>query len=310
MSVIIRSWINVPENSDFPIQNLPYGCYVFKNDPHNESVPTICVAIGEYVLDLSVIYNAGLFDHTCLKGTNALNSTNLNDFMSMGKQAWKEARQTITKLLSEDDFTIRNNEELYKLCIIKQTDIKMVLPARIGDYTDFYSSIDHARNVGTMLRGPENALMPNWLHLPVGYHGRASSVVVSSTPIRRPIGQIKIGDNPPILSPCRNLDFELETAFFIGPSTNLGERISIENTDDYIFGMVLMNDWSARDIQTWEYVPLGPFTAKNFATSISPWIIPMEALEPFKTTSIQQNNPEPLPYLLDKSNNSAYDINQ
>lgn len=309
MSAIIRSWINVPENSDFPIQNLPYGCYVFKNNSNNESIPRICVAIGEYVLDLSIIYNYGLFNDTCLKNTNVFNSTNLNDFMSMGKQAWKEARQTITKLLSEDDFTIRNNEELYKLCIIKQTDIKMVLPVKIGDYTDFYSSIDHARNVGTMLRGPENALMPNWLHLPVGYHGRASSVVVSSTPIRRPIGQIKIGDNPPILSSCRNLDFELETAFFIGPSTNLGERIPIENANDYIFGMVLMNDWSARDIQTWEYVPLGPFTAKNFATSISPWIIPMEALEPFKTTSIQQTNPEPLPYLLDKSNNSAYDIN-
>jgi len=302
----MKSWIYVAPNSDFPIQNLPYGCFVYKDDPYN--VPTIGVAIGEYILDLSGVSSAGLFNGPCLKDTKVFNSTTLNDFMALGRPAWREARELITKLLSDDDYTIRSNRELHRRCIVKQEDVRMVLPAKIGDYTDFYSSIDHARNVGTMLRGAENALMPNWLHLPVGYHGRASSVMPSGTLIRRPMGQIKSNDNPPIFSECRNLDFELETAFFIGPSNRLGERIPIEMADEHIFGLVLMNDWSARDIQTWEYVPLGPFTAKNFATTISPWIVTMDALEPFRTKSLPQTNPEPLPYLKDDPL-SAYDIN-
>lgn len=173
----------------------------------------------------------------------------------------------------------------------------MHLPARIGDYTDFYSSVDHATNVGIMFRGKDNALMPNWKHLPVGYHGRASSIVVSGTPIKRPLGQTRPDDaQPPVFGPSKLMDFELEMAFFVGPSNQLGEPVAIENAQDHIFGMVLMNDWSARDIQKWEYVPLGPFLAKNLGTTISPWIVTMEALEPFKTANYQQD-PQPMPYL-------------
>jgi len=303
----LRSWIEVSPESHFPIQNLPYGAFIRKDD--STQTARLGVAIGDQVLDLHVITEAGLFNGPLLKDSKVFLQSTLNDFMALGRPAWKEARATITKLLSADDATLRDNKDLRALAFVPQSEAKMVLPAKIGDYTDFYSSRDHATNVGIMFRGPENALMPNWLHLPVGYHGRSSSVVVSGTPVRRPMGQTKADDAPaPIFSPCRLLDFELEMAFFVGPGNELGDRIPIEQAEDHIFGVVVMNDWSARDIQKWEYVPLGPFTAKNFATTISPWVVTMEALEPFRSKSLYpQTEPEPLPYLKDDSA-ASYDI--
>jgi len=304
----LRSWVEVSPESDFPIQNLPYGSFLRK-DSHSAHPAHLGVAIGTQVLDLHVISEAGLFNGPLLSKHSAVFlQPVLNDFMALGRPAWKEARATITKLLSANNDTLRDNKELRAKALVPQSEVKMVLPARIGDYTDFYSSRVHASNVGIMFRGPENPLMPNWLHLPVGYHGRSSSVVVSGTPIRRPMGQLKDDNAPaPTFGACRNLDFELEMAFFVGPGNELGERIPIESAEDHIFGVVVMNDWSARDIQKWEYVPLGPFTAKNFGTTISPWVVTLEALEPFRIKSTPQVDPEPLPYLKDDSH-ASYDI--
>lgn len=286
------SFVDVPPNSHFPIQNLPYGVF----STRNESRPRIGVAIGNHILDLSKI--AHLFTGAHLSANHdALKSETLNKFMSLGRAAWKEARETIQFILSADQAILRDDLELQASCLVLQTDAVMHLPAVIGNYTDFYSSIDHARNVGTMFRGADNALMPNWLHLPVGYHGRASSVVVSGTPIRRPRGQTKPdADKPPQFGPCKLLDFELEMAYFIGPGNQLGQPIPIDQACEHIFGLVIMNDWSARDIQKWEYQPLGPFLAKNFGTTISPWVVTMDALEPFIIDNIKQE-PAPLPYL-------------
>jgi len=302
----LRSFIEIPAESDFPIQNLPYGVFERKDDPALKH--RIGVAIGEFILDLSVVAAAGLFNGPLLKDATCFFEPSLNGFMGLGKQHWQEARATITKLLSADEPTLRDNNDLRARALVRQSEVVMQLPAKIGDYTDFYSSRQHATNVGIMFRGPENALMPNWLHLPVGYHGRSSSVVVSGTPVRRPMGQTKADDVAvPSFTPCRNLDFELEMAFFVGPGNQLGERITIDQAEDHIFGLVLMNDWSARDIQKWEYVPLGPFTAKNFATTISPWVVPLAALEPFRVPSAPQTDPEPLPYLKDSSH-ASFDI--
>ncbi len=227
--------------------------------------------------------------------------------MSMGKKFHKEIRKEITDILDENNSLLRDNKKLRSECLILQSDVTMCMPVEIGDYTDFYSSKDHATNVGIMFRGKENALMPNWLHLPVAYHGRASSVILSGTDIIRPKGQTKADDaESPSFGPSRLLDFELEMGFFIGAGNNLGEPISVKDASDHIFGMVLVNDWSARDIQKWEYVPLGPFLAKNFATSISPWVVTMEALEPFRLKNEPQD-PAPLPYLKSSGENS-YDI--
>jgi len=221
--------------------------------------------------------------------------------MGLGRDAWTEARKTITKLLAADS-PIKDNKEIQAKLLVPQKEVTMCLPAAIGDYTDFYSSRQHATNVGIMFRGKDNALQPNWLHIPVGYHGRASSVVVSGTPIQRPLGQkcIKEG-SPPEFGPSSMLDFELEMAFFVGPGNKLGEPIKIKNAEDHIFGIVLMNDWSARDIQKWEYVPLGPFNGKNFGTTISPWVVTLDALAPFRTSGPKQDNPQILPYLQDPS---------
>jgi len=209
--------------------------------------------------------------------------------------------------LSKDERILRDNKDLQTKALVHQNDVEMFLPAKIGDYTDFYASKEHATNVGTMWRGKENALMPNWLWLPVGYHGRSSSIVVSGTPVRRPRGQTRPDENaPPVFGPCKVLDFELEMAFLVGPGNNQGDPITIENAENHIFGVVLMNDWSARDIQKWEYVPLGPFTAKNWATTISPWVVTLEALEAFRVPGPEQN-PKPLDYLQDKAIGS-YDI--
>jgi len=295
------SFVEYTADSHFPIQNLPYGVFV-----KGEQKPHLATAIGDYVLDLNLIAAAGLVQNEKL--AHAFQQETLNEFMSLGRASWKEARALITNLLSKDEAALRDNEALRAAALIPQKDVNMLLPARIGDYTDFYSSREHATNVGTMFRGADNALMPNWLHLPVGYHGRASSVVVSGTPVHRPMGQLKPPEGNPVWGACKLFDFEVEMGFFVGPGNALGHRIKIEDAEEHIFGLVLMNDWSARDVQTWEYVPLGPFCAKNFATTISPWIVTLDALEPFRCKGPSQAEPAPLPYLADESP-AAFDIN-
>jgi fumarylacetoacetase len=292
----LRSFAPVAADSHFPIQNLPYGVFCRPGES-----PRLGVAIGEFVLDLAEVQDK------VLPGRHVFARPSLNAFMGLGRKAWSKARAAVSRLLSADDPTIRDNAALRQRCLIPMADVQMLLPVEIGDYTDFYSSREHATNVGTMLRGAENSLLPNWLHLPVAYHGRASSIVVSGTDIHRPKGQYKPADAPaPLFGPSRSLDFELETGFFIGPGNALGRPIPIAAADEHIFGMVLVNDWSARDIQAWEYQPLGPFLAKNFATTISPWVVSMEALEPVRTRGPVQQ-PEPLPYL-QSAGDAAYDI--
>jgi fumarylacetoacetase len=287
----LKSWLEVDTNSDFPIQNLPFG--IFKTQ---SSSPRIGVAIGDQVLDLAILNKLGYFDKIKIDNSVFTNQY-LNDFISLGKQTTNAVRDRVSQLLSEDSGELRDNKESQAKVLHYQSNVQMMMPVKIGDYTDFYSSIDHATNVGTMFRDPANALLPNWKHLPVGYHGRASSITISGTNFHRPKGQTRPNETePPVFGPCRLLDFELETAFIIGKETQLGDSISTENADDHIFGMVLFNDWSARDIQTWEYVPLGPFLAKNFASTISPWVITLEALEPFRTAGYKQD-PKVLPYL-------------
>jgi len=300
---MLRSFIQVRTDSDFPIQNLPYG--VFRRIEDSE--PHIGVAIGDYILDLRILEDEGMFFNSNLKDKKIFYEKSLNAFMSLGKENQSIARQMIQNLLREDNPELRDNKELNEKCFVKITDLEMLMPVEIGDYTDFYSSKEHATNVGIMFRGKENALLPNWLHLPVAYHGRASSVVISGTDIIHPLGQFKPADKDiPEFGKSKEMDFELEVGFLIGERSKLGEPISVNEANKYIFGMVLVNDWSARDIQRWEYVPLGPFLAKNFATSVSPWIVTLDALEPFKTEGPNQN-PEPLSYL--KTNgNPSYDI--
>ncbi|XP_068688621.1 fumarylacetoacetase-like [Montipora foliosa] len=286
------SFIQISPENHFSIQNLPYGVFCTSGNPK----PRIGVAIGEYVLELSEI--SDLFTGPVMSQTKeVLKESTLNAFMGLGKEAWKELRGSLQRILSNKEGILRDDASLQLRCLHPQAEVTMQLPAVIGDYTDFYSSKNHATNVGTMFRGKDNALMPNWVHLPVGYHGRASSVVVSGTPVRRPVGQTRPDDTkPPVFGPCRLLDFELEMAFFCGPGNNLGEPIPIDKAQDYIFGMVIMNDWSARDIQKWEYVPLGPFLGKNFSTSISPWVVTMDALQDFAIANPVQE-PTPLSYL-------------
>uniref|UniRef100_A0A8C1PAJ0 Fumarylacetoacetase n=1 Tax=Cyprinus carpio TaxID=7962 RepID=A0A8C1PAJ0_CYPCA len=271
------SFVKVEEKSDFSYHNLPYGVF---STPDN-SRHRIGVAIGDQILDLSVIKH--LFNGPALgPHQDVFEQPTLNAFMALGYDAWREARKCLQMLLAANESTLRDDVNLRSRAFVQQSSAVMHLPAEIGDYTDFYSSRDHATNVGIMFRGKENALMPNWLRLPVGYHGRASSVVVSGAPIRRPRGQMRPdAAQPPIFGPSKQLDIELEMAFFVGKGNKLGEPIPVEKAHEHIFGMVLMNDWSARDIQAWEYVPLGPFLGKNFGTTISPWVVPMEALMPF-----------------------------
>lgn len=295
----IECFLNIAPDSDFSVHNLPYGIFSYANKP-----PRAGVAIGEYILDLSVLESKGLLP---LTGAAVFNRNTLNDFISLGRKAWQETRQRLQQLLDKNNPELRDNPELLNAALVKQADARMHLPVHVPGYTDFYSSREHAFNVGSMFRGPENALMPNWTELPVGYNSRASSVVVSGTDIVRPNGQIKLPDaDRPVLAACKKLDFELETGFIVGKPTNLGEPVPIDQAHDHIFGMVLLNDWSARDIQQWEYVPLGPFNAKTFGTSISPWVVTMEALEPFRCKPTRQD-PQPLPYLVESQNNN-YDI--
>jgi fumarylacetoacetase len=300
----LRSFIDVPAGSHFPIQNLPFG--VFR--PNAGAAPRIGVAIGDELVDLSVLAEAGLLSGDGLEGGQALCEPTLNAFMALGRPAWRAARSALTTLLGADEPSLRDDAGLRDTAVYRQNAVEMLLPASISDYTDFYSSREHATNVGIMFRGPDNALQPNWLHLPVGYHGRSSSIVVSGTDIRRPKGQAKAPDAAaPTYGPSRLMDFELEMGFFVGPGNRLGEPISIADAPDHIFGMVLVNDWSARDIQAWEYVPLGPFLGKNFGTSISPWVVTMDALEPFRCGGPPQTDPVPLAYLK-SPDDRAYDI--
>jgi len=297
------SWIPVPPSSNFPLENLPYGIFSTASEPQHR----IGVAIGDHILDLSKISH--LFDGPLLSDNQAVfQQPTLNGLMSLTRSCWVEARKRLTSLLSTTSPTIRDNLQLKERCLVLQTEATMHLPAKIGDYTDFYSSLDHATNVGTMFRGKDNALMPNWKYLPVGYHGRASSVVVSGTPIRRPNGQTRpVDTEPPKFGPCRLMDFELEMAFFVGGVTPaMGQPINMKNAEEHIFGMVVMNDWSARDIQKWEYIPLGPFGAKNLGTSISPWVVTMEALKPFAVDNYEQD-PKPFKYL-EHSDKYTFDI--
>lgn len=300
----LRSFVDVPANSDFSIHNLPLG--IFR--PRALARPRVGIAIGELVLDLSVLVERCLFTGPEMRDTYVFHEPELNAFLSMGPPAWREARRRITELLSADESALRDDAGLRDACLLRAASVEMLLPARIGDYTDFYSSREHATNVGTMFRGPDNALQPNWLHLPVGYHGRSSSIVVSGTDIRRPSGQSKADDaDRPEYGPSRLMDFELEMGFLVGPGNDLGRPIPIDRADEHIFGLVLVNDWSARDLQKWEYVPLGPFLGKSFATSISPWVVTLDALEPFRCDGPAQDDPEPLPYLR-HTGRCAYDI--
>ncbi len=287
----LKSWVEVKPGSDFPIQNIPFGIFKTK-----DLSPRAGTAIGNYILDLSIITNAGLLN-TIAFDKKVLEEKTLNNFIALGKPITNAVRERIAELLSTENTELQNNTELKNQALIKQSDAEMLLPIRIPNYTDFYSSREHATNVGSMFRDPKNALLPNWLHLPVGYHGRASSIVVSGTPIHRPKGQTKADDaDKPTFGPTRLLDFELEMAFVINKETALGSSVTTAQAEDHIFGLLLFNDWSARDIQKWEYVPLGPFLAKNFGSTVSPWIVTLEALEPFKTDSPEQD-PEVLPYL-------------
>ncbi len=298
----LKSFIEVAQDSDFPIQNLPYG--VFSETP--EGTRRIGVALGEWVVDLAALEAKGYL--AIQAGEQYFNQPTLNKFIDSGKANWSKVRAELQDLLSADNAELRDNSALREQAFFKQADVTLHLPVHVPGYTDFYSSKEHATNVGCMFRDPKNALLANWSELPVGYNGRASSVIVSGTDIVRPSGQIKLpNEERPQFSACRKLDFELETGFIIGKSNTLGEPISIENAWDHIFGMVLFNDWSARDLQQWEYVPLGPFNAKTFASSISPWIVTLEALEPFKTSSPVQE-PQPLAYLREDHAANSYDI--
>lgn len=293
----INTWVKVPADSDFSIYNLPFGIFSTQNRS-----PRLGVAIGEQIVDLQELAEKNVLDEW-VQDRSVFAEKSLNRFIALGKPATSAIRLKIQHLLSDEQSPIRNTPEV----LVSQSEATMHLPIEIGDYTDFYSSIEHATNVGKMFRDPANALLPNWKHLPVGYHGRASSVVVSGTPIRRPNGQVlPKGADQPIFQPSARLDFELEMAFIIGKGSQLGDPISTSTASDYIFGLALFNDWSARDIQQWEYVPLGPFLGKNFGSSMSPWIVTLEALAPFKVPGPTQE-PEVLPYL-QFQDNWNYDI--
>ena len=289
----MKSWVDYPIDSDFSIYNIPFGVFT-----HNDSSPRLASAIGEQLIDLRAVAKTGIFDSLAIN-KRIWDADYLNDFISLGKDITNKVRTTLQTELSNDQSVLRNHPEIF----IPLSDVKMQMPIVIGDYTDFYSSIEHATNVGKLFRDPENALLPNWKHLPVGYHGRASSIVVSGVDIHRPKGQTKPADSDPVYGPCKLFDFELEMGFIIGKNSELGQSVSTKEADNYIFGKVLFNDWSARDIQKWEYVPLGPFLGKNFASSLSPWVVTLEALEPFKVEGPKQE-PAVLPYLQYEGNSN------
>lgn len=297
------SWVEVKKDSDFPIQNLPFGIFKTADD----TKPRVGVAIGEKILDLKAMHVLGHIPNQPMQ-LHDLDCDSLNPMMNYGKKIVREFRNRISDILLSSNDELRDSPHHIAQVLVDQSEATMLLPVKIGDYTDFYSSIEHATNVGKMFRDPENALLPNWKHIPVGYHGRSSSIINSGIPILRPKGQTKADDaEQPVFGPTKLLDFELETGFFTFKGKPLGQSITTDEADNFIFGMVLLNDWSARDIQKWEYVPLGPFLAKNFASSISPWVVTLDALEPFRTNGPEQN-PKPLPYL-HFTGNKNIDIN-
>ncbi len=294
----LTSWISYKEDCDFSIYNIPFGIFSTKNKS-----PRLGIAIGDKVLDLAGVAKQGFFDKIKID-KKVFSQNTLNDFISTGKPKTKKVRLTLQKLLSGKSSALQDFPKLFH----NQSAVKMHLPVAIGDYTDFYSSIEHATNVGMMFRDPANALLPNWRHIPVGYHGRSSSIIVSGENIKRPKGQLMMKDaKRPVYKPSQRVDFELEMGFIIGKDSALGKPVSIEKAEDHIFGLALFNDWSARDIQKWEYVPLGPFLGKNFASSLSPWIVTLEALDPFRVQGPKQK-PAVQPYLK-YSGLQNYDIN-
>jgi fumarylacetoacetase len=294
-----RSFVPVDPTSDFPIQNLPYGVF-----SANGLAPRVGVAIGAYVLDLWALAQECRID-VIEPGVFAQSS--LNSFMALGPAIWSKTRTRISELMRHDNPELRDDEELRGQALVPMADVKLHMPFHVAGYTDFYSSKEHATNVGVMFRGKDNALQPNWLHMPIGYNGRASTVVVSGTEVHRPRGQLKPPNvETPRFGPCQRLDFELEMGVVVGQPSAMGEMLSEAEAEAMIFGFVLLNDWSARDIQQWEYVPLGPFQGKAFATSISPWVVTREALEPFRVQGPTQE-PVPLPYLQQR-NAQNYDL--
>lgn len=298
----MKSFVEYSADSDFSIHNIPFGVAVF-----NKEYIGCCTRIGDQIVDLATLYDFGYFEEIEGLIDNVFEAYTLNEFIELGKPITNAVRLKIQELLQEDSI-LSKDEKTIEEAFYDLDKVKMMMPVHIPNYTDFYSSIEHATNVGKMFRDPDNALLPNWKHLPVGYHGRASSIVVSGTEINRPKGQMKPADvEKPVFGPCKQLDFELEMAFIINKNTEMGESISTKEAEDAIFGMVIFNDWSARDIQSWEYVPLGPFLAKNFGSSVSPWVVTLEALEPFRTSSPIQD-PEVLDYLKFEGNKN-YDIN-
>ncbi len=291
----LTSWLEIPPDTDFSIYNLPFGIF-----STSEREKRVGVAIGNQIIDLQILAECRMIDAPVAAVSNQF----LNDFISLGKSVTHKVRESIQQMLCDEDSPLKKLEKAF----VNQAVAQMHLPVRIGDYTDFYSSEEHATNVGRLFRDPENALLPNWKYLPVAYHGRSSSIGISGEAIIRPCGQVKLKHTElPVLQPTARLDFELETGFIIGKNSMQGQRISVDDTEAYIFGKVLLNDWSARDIQAWEYVPLGPFLGKNFATSISPWVVTIEALQLFKVDARPQI-PEVLPYL-QSPKNCSFDIN-
>ena len=297
-----KTWLDIPQDTDFPIQNIPFGVFLTRDD-----VITIGTRIGDYAIDLGALHQLGYFEGIPLTDDIFLQDT-LNDFISDGKKTWRLVRNRIADIFDENNKDLQQNQDHRNTVLFTLDEIEMQMPVQVGDYTDFYSSKEHATNVGSMFRDPDNALLPNWLHIPVGYHGRSSSIIPSGIPVHRPQGQtMPAGSDEPVFGPSKLVDLELEMAFITTDANHLGEPIPVDEAEDYIFGMVLFNDWSARDIQKWEYVPLGPFLAKNFASSISPWIVTMDALEPFRSESPKPEK-ELLPYL-QFSGKKSFNIN-
>ncbi|KAL1861203.1 hypothetical protein Plec18170_001718 [Paecilomyces lecythidis] len=311
---MVASWLNIPRDSPFSLANIPFGIISTKASPS----PVPAVAIGDHALNLSAFAASGGFSQlpSIQQHLDVFKKPTLNAFAALGRPTHRVVREYIQAVFQADTpypQVLKDNAAAQKESLVLRSEVTNHVPMQIGDYTDFYAGLNHAYNVGVLFRGPDNALQPNYKHLPVGYHGRASSVVPSGTPIRRPNGQILA--NPaadpkvPTFSPCKRLDIELELAAFVSKPNNLGEPVSIDEAEDHIFGLVLMNDWSARDIQAWEYIPLGPFNAKNFATTITPWVVLIDALEPFRAPGLEPGNRESLlPYLREKRAANAYDI--
>lgn len=298
----LKSWIEVAADSDFPIQNIPFG--IIKT---GRTQPRVATIIGDTLIDLAALAELGYFDDLQIDNS-VFFMPYLNEFMALGKATTRAVRERISHIFQHDNGELRDNDTHKSQVLVDALYAQNLMPVDVGDYTDFYSSREHATNVGTMFRDPNNALLPNWLHLPVGYHGRASSIVVSGTPVRRPKGQQKPGDDgKPGFGASKLLDFELEMGFVVGQSTQLGQSVSTAEAEDYIFGLVLFNDWSARDIQGWEYVPLGPFLGKSFASSISPWVVTLDALDHFRIEGPEQDPPV-LPYL-EYEGKKRFDIN-